>query len=400
MTNEFLIQKTDMAHFYWEGSDKHGNPHEGTLESQNLEEAREILQQEGFFRVRFWKIQLSSLNKVLSNTEITDFLLQLHRLLKSGVELDDAFSFAIQEQKDRVLCFLLCQARQDLRSGLSLSACLQRYQAFPSILGKMIEVAESSGRLTEVMGMLLEFYQFQEKIIQEQKRLLNYPLVIFSIFIILSLGSIVFIVPMFKRMYAGMGDELFWLTRLLVDFSDSLRFNPASWILGTLLFAAIIFSVNRTLGWYWLLNLVPGGRRLQEKVRLLFYSRGMEIMLSTGVHLQEALALAEEMLPRLLRSRIIPVREAVDSGKPLHEAYSMVPFFSPMFVKLVALGESSGHLPSSFARIGMQNQESLKKIMSWVNTLIEPVLMILIAAGVLGFLLSMYLPLFKMAERF
>ena len=123
-------------------------------------------------------------------------------------------------------------------------------------------------------------------------------------------------------------------------------------------------------------------------------------MLSTGVHLQEALALAEEIFPGILRRRISQVREAVDSGKQLHEAYSMVPFFSQMFVKLVALGESSGHLSSSFAPIGTQNQESLKKIMGWVNTLIEPVLLIFIAVGVLGFLLSMYIPLFRMAEQF
>ena len=157
-----------MAHFYWEGSDKNGSEHQGAAESQNLAEAKERLQQEGFYRIRFWKIHQSSLNKVLGNTEVTEFLLQLHRLLKSGVELDDALSFAIHEQKDRLLCFLLCQARQDLRSGLSLSAALKRHQAFPLILGKMIEVAESSGRLAEVLGMLLEFYQFQEIIIQEQ----------------------------------------------------------------------------------------------------------------------------------------------------------------------------------------------------------------------------------------
>ena len=67
---------------------------------------------------------------------------------------------------------------------------------------------------------------------------------------------------------------------------------------------------------------------------MLFYSRGMEIMLSTGVHLQEALALAEELLPKLLRKQIAPVREAVDSGKSLREAYSMVPMFKRMYVGL------------------------------------------------------------------
>ena len=389
-----------MGNFYWEGTDKQGSLHEGALESHSREAAKEHLLLEGYYRVRFWKIQQSYLHSSLNNTEITEFLLQLHRLLKSGVELDDALGFAVQEQKDHVLSFLLCRIRQDLRDGLSMSSALRHYQAFPQIVAKMIEVAESTGRLTEVLGMLLEFYQFQQKMILEQKRLLNYPLVVFSIFIVLSLGAVIFMVPMFKRMYAGLGEDLFWLTRALVKLSDSLRFNPEAWILGTLFCGAIIVFVYRLFGWYWLLNLIPGGKRLQQSVQMLFYSRSMEIMLLTGVHLQEALALAEEMFPKLLRKRIAPVREAVDSGKSLCDAYAMVPVFSPMFVKMVALGESSGHLPSSFARIGSHNQESLKKIMAWASTLIEPLLMILIALGVLGFLLSMYLPLFRMAERF
>ena len=389
-----------MGNFYWEGTDKQGSVHEGALESHSREAAKEHLLQEGYYRVRFWKIQQSHLHRSLNNTEITEFLLQLHRLLKSGVELDDALGFAIQEQKNNVLSFLLCRIRQDLRDGLSMSSALRHYQAFPQIVAKMIEVAESTGRLTEVLGMLLEFYQFQQKMILEQKRLLNYPLVVFSIFIVLSLGAVIFMVPMFKRMYAGLGEDLFWLTRALVKLSDSLRFNPEAWILGTLFSGAIIIFVYRMFGWYWLFNLIPGGKRLQQSVQMLFYSRSMEIMLLTGVHLQEALALAEEMFPKLLRKRIAPVREAVDSGKSLCDAYAMVPVFSPMFVKMVALGESSGHLPSSFARIGSHNQEALKKIMAWASTLIEPLLMILIALGVLGFLLSMYLPLFRMAERF
>ena len=389
-----------MGNFYWEGTDKQGSLHEGALESHSREAAKEHLLQEGYYRVRFWKIQQSHLHRSLNNTEITEFLLQLHRLLKSGVELDDALGFAVQEQKDHVLSFLLCRIRQDLRDGLSMSSALRHYQAFPQIVAKMIEVAESTGRLTEVLGMLLEFYQFQQKMILEQKRLLNYPLVVFSIFIVLSLGAVIFMVPMFKRMYAGLGEDLFWLTRALVKLSDSLRFNPEAWILGTLFCGAIIVFVYRLFGWYWLLNLIPGGKRLQQSVQMLFYSRSMEIMLLTGVHLQEALALAEEMFPKLLRKRIAPVREAVDSGKSLCDAYAMVPVFSPMFVKMVALGESSGHLPSSFARIGSHNQEALKKILAWASTLIEPLLMILIALGVLGFLLSMYLPLFRMAERF
>ena len=75
--------------------------------------------------------------------------------------------------------------------------------------------------------------------------------------------------------------------------------------------------------------------------------------------------MSEEILPKLLRKRIALVREAVDSGKSLCDAYAMIPVFSLMFVKMLAFGESSGHLPSSFARNGSHNQEALKKIMAW-----------------------------------
>ena len=105
---------------------------------------------------------------------------------------------------------------------------------------------------------------------------------------------------MFKRIYIGLGDELFWPTRVLLNLSDSLRIHPEYWIQGTLICGTLLVAIYRTLGFSWLLNLIPGGKRLRESVRMLFYSRGMEIMLSTGVHFLEALALAKEKLPGLL----------------------------------------------------------------------------------------------------
>ncbi len=90
-------------------------------------------------------------------------------------------------------------------------------------------------------------------------------------------------------------------------------------------------------------------------------------MLLTGVHLQEALALSEEMFLKLLRKRIAPVREAVDSGKSLCDAYAMVTVFSPMFVKMVALGESSGHLTFKFCTNRLTQSGITEKIMAWAS---------------------------------
>ena len=108
-----------MKHYYWEGTDTNGVQHEGALDSETLSAAKENQLSCGFFRLRFWKIERSRLHRVLSNNEVTEFLLQLHRLLKSGVELDDALGFAVHEQKNRVLSCLLCRMREDLRNGIS-----------------------------------------------------------------------------------------------------------------------------------------------------------------------------------------------------------------------------------------------------------------------------------------
>jgi type II secretory pathway component PulF len=118
--------------------------------------------------LRFWEIEHSRLHRALSNHEVTKFLLQLNRLLKSRVELDDALGFAVDEQKNRVLSFLLCQMHEDLWNGLSLSSTLSVTAPFQKILEKWLKLWKVLEGLPEVLEMLLDFYQFQKSIIQEQ----------------------------------------------------------------------------------------------------------------------------------------------------------------------------------------------------------------------------------------
>jgi type II secretory pathway component PulF len=113
-----------VKHYYWEGTDTNGVQHEGAMDSVTLSVARKNLQSSGFFILRFWNIEHSRLHRVLRNHEVTEFLLQLHRLLKYRVKLDDTLGFAVHEQINRILSLLLCRIREDLRNGLSLSSAL------------------------------------------------------------------------------------------------------------------------------------------------------------------------------------------------------------------------------------------------------------------------------------
>ena len=148
---------------------------------------------------------------------------------------------------------------------------------------------------------------------------------------------------MFKRIYAGLGEDLFWLTQALVKLSDSLRFNPEAWIVGTMFSGVIIIFVYRMFGWYWLLNLIPGGKRTDAVLQSYYVNHASHRCSFAG-----GTGFVGRDFVKLLRKRIALVREAVDSGKSLCDAYAMIPVFSLMFVKMFAFGESSRHLTLKF----------------------------------------------------
>ncbi len=389
-----------MPDYFWRGVDIHGSPGEGALETYNRNTGRERLYSEGMFRVRMWKIPRYRQNAQIGLEELVSFLVQLQRMQKSGFEVYDAMDFIIREQEDPVLAFVLCRVRDDMREGVSLSAALLRQKQFPVLLGKLIRVSETSGQMREGVNLLLEYFQSQLKVRREQQRMLNYPLVVSGLFLLLSLGMLWYVVPMFQRMYGVLGQDLFWLTRGMVILSNSMHEYPWRWLLGCLSAAGLILFNSRLFGWRWLLAFLPGIRNLEQSVRMLFYARSLEIMLRSGVRLREALMHGESLFPQHLRKQVQKVREMVDAGRPLPDAFAAYPGFPPFFLRQLSLGESSGHLVSGFARISSHFEDLLEKRMSRLNALIEPLFMVFIAMAVLAFLLSLYLPLFRMAEHF
>lgn len=387
-----------MGYYFWKGVDAKGLPLEGTLEANNASEGKKSLNYKKILQVEIEHVPSFLLKRQLEDRVVMELLTQLHRLLNSGVDLNDSLTFMLRNQSDLRMSYLLCTVRQDIQEGRSLSKAFQRHSAIPIIFVHLLEVAESSGRLLNVLQVLLQFFSFQDKIHREQKKLLNYPLVIFSIGSLLFLGLLLFVVPMFKRMYGAMGDDLFWVTKGLLALSDSMRFNSLYWILGASGTVIFLMLLNRRIGWKWLLYLFPGGSKIIHATRMLFYSRSIEIMLNSGVHLHNTLTLLDSLFPPSLRPRAEQVHQELSAGKTLQEAYSHSNLLPAFMVRLIALGESSGHLASAYDRIAVHYQEQLEKIMEKLNSRVEPVCMVLISGLVLLVLLAIYLPMFRMAD--
>ena len=390
-----------MPHYLWKGVNVHGYPEEGSVESPDTEQILDELRKKNIFKVHFHRIFTRTLQLPLKQEILVHFLSQLYRLLDSGIELVDGLSFIIRYQANTLFGYILCTLRQDIREGKSLSAAFLRFQAnFPPILIHLIAVAEKSGKLKEVVEELLNFFSFQSRFAQERRKLLTYPLIVSGIVLILFFSILFFVIPNFKSMFAALGDDLPVTTRGLLILSDSLRTSPQYWIAGVVVVILTFSYFWRYADWGKILFFIPGLHGIEQAIRLLFYARSMMIMLKSGTQLREALKISESLFSKRLQAEIRDVHQQIDTGKSLVDAYSSSTLFPPLFVHLVAVGESSGHMVPAFERIAALYQEMLEKRMSFLNSMIEPIFTVVLGLGILIILLSIYLPIFEMAGRF
>jgi len=378
-----------------------GLPMEGAIESSDIKNDLQKLGKNNIFKVRYNRVSARQLKYPLKDELLIHFLTQLHRLLDSGLEIVDSLNFIIRYQANTLFGYILCFLRQDIQEGHSLTDSFKRHgSAFPSILIHLIQVAENSGKLKEVVAELISFFSFQSKIVQERRKLMTYPMVVTFIALFLFLGILLFVVPAFKGMFISLGDDLPSTTKVMMALSDSIRFDPVFWITGCVVTIAGLKYIDGRWGWGWILRFIPGFYAIEHATKLLFYSRSMAIMLRSGTKFKEALELSEKLFSKKRQVEVRVIHKQIESGKLLAEAYGSSKFFPPLFVHIIAVGESSGHLTPAYDRIATLFQEKIEKRMNIVNSMMEPIFTLSLAIGILIVLLSIYLPIFSMAEHF
>ena len=393
-----MIQGFKMAFFLWHGLDLQGSRISGAFQFPNRIEARRKLLSRGIFHIHLHKIPHYQLKSPVPLKELVTILLQLERLQKSGFPLNQSLQLIISETKNHRLAYAVCKIRQDLQKGLSLSQAWLAQPGLPEMVGLLIGVFESSGRITEGLRHLLKFFEGELQLRNEQIKLIYYPIVIGMLFLLLGSGLLIFVIPMYKSLYHRLGPELFWLTRLLVKLSDSVLNKPLLWSISLLLTGSAIVLLFRNYGWEKIRSWIPGFGGLDSLSRMLLYSRSMELQLKSGVLLNDALFQAEKLFSGSQQNKLKRVRKEIASGVSISEAFNNCSGFPDSALKHLSLVQSVEDLRIGFERNVKFFEESLAHNMSKLNAMLEPLLMIFLAILVLAFLLALYMPLFQLGE--
>ncbi len=337
--------------------------------------------------------------------ELATFTQQLANLLQAGMPLTVALNSMIHLESKGIPSDVAKGLKQDVMEGRSLSdAMAKQPHIFSDLYITMVKAGEQSGALVDVLRRMANHF---EKFAEVKNKLTSaaiYPLLVCGVGIGLVLFFIYFMLPHFMEMFQGFQVDLPLPTRILIKVGYV--FTHLWWLL-LLVIAALAIMIQRFLAGEmgkrkfdeWKLKLPAIGK----VVKLNYYgqfARTLATLLENGVPVLTALKITEQVLSnRVIKEAISKTRDAVTDGKTLAQPLAQSKVFPQLMVDLVKIGEETGDVPAALNNVADTYENELNTALRVTMTLIEPVLIIVMAVGVGLLLLSVLLPMFRLISN-
>lgn len=326
---------------------------------------------------------------------------QMATMISAGLSLLRTLTILAEQTESKPLAKVLAQTRSDVETGVSLSDSLARNKdIIPPLMINMIRAGEVGGFLEDALVSIADNYEAEVKLRAQIKSAMTYPVVVFVMAILAVIGMLLFIVPIFKKMFEDLGGKLPWPTQMLVMLSGVMK-----WLAPLLLVGYIVFTV------WWrkhkndpalrsryepTLLKIPIFGSLFSKVAIARFTRNFGTMLGAGVPILQALDIVGETSGNwAIEAAVKDVQESVRVGQSLAGPLSKHPVFPPMVVQMVATGEDAGALEGMLKKISEFYDDEVAATTEQLTSLIEPLMIAVLGVVVGGMIVALYMPIFS-----
>ena len=329
---------------------------------------------------------------------------QLATMINAGLSLIRALGILAEQTESKPLARVVGQVRTDVETGSSLSVALGKHaDVFPPLMINMVRAGEIGGFLDEVLNSIAENFEAEVKLRGKIKSAMAYPVMVFVMAILATVGMLLFIVPVFASMFDGLGGELPLPTRILVIMSAAMK-----WLAPILLVAYIAFAV------WWQKHKndravrekvdpvklrIPVFGSLFQKIAVSRFTRNFGTMIHAGVPILQALDIVGETSGNIVIERAArDVGESVRRGESLAGPLAKHAVFPPMVVQMMAVGEDTGALDTMLHKISEFYDQEVEATTEALTSLIEPLMIAIIGAIIGSMIIAMYMPIFKIFD--
>src|ERR1700751_3073891 len=381
----------------------------GEVHAPDLEAAREQLRIRGLLANSLRELPASGEDglrtafKKIKPRSMQVFSRQFATMIEAGLNIVAALVILEEQTDDVYLAEIIAELRADVEGGLLLSQAMGRHpKVFNELYISMVQAGEASGLLDDVLDRVADQIEKETKIKRRVKGAMVYPTVVFTFATLVLIAMLMFIVPVFTKIFTSLNGQLPMLTQVVVHASNLLRHY---WyiifpLVGALIWGGLRYKKTEPGRQAWDRFKLKIPMKIGEvvlKVTMARLLRTLATLVAAGGDIIKALDIAGSTAGNWLVERALEdARIKVQEGIPIAEPLTNDPLFPPMVSQMVKIGEETGELEKMLSKIADFYEDEVDAAVSALTAIIEPLMMIGVGCMVGVIIISMYLPMFKM----
>lgn len=369
--------------------------------SKEIEKSKTVSLKDLFDSLNDWMINSSS----VPLAEKLLFFQLVGAMSNAGLPIVDSLQLLLGQTKNPKMVMVIKDMITSIEAGESLAGSMrQNNDVFDEATCSVVEAGEKSGKLNDILKELVSQYEQLDSIKKKIKSVMTYPIVVFVTMILLTVVVLVFVVPKLVELF-GSADSLPLPTRILITGSDLVINNFILLLIGIIAVGSsfVYWKKTRAGGRIWgsFLFMLPIVGDILQKMVLTKVSRIFGFLMTAGVPVVESLKIASHVAENdLYQEKLLLAADDLTKGISIAENLSDdEKLFPKMIVNMMAIGEKTASLDTIMSKAADFYKDELERKVEGLSKIMEPIIMAIIACGVVFMILAIYLPILKMNDK-
>jgi type IV pilus assembly protein PilC len=401
--------------FDYKVRDQSGKLIEGTLEGDSLPLVVGRLREMGYLPVTVTpagsqglktEIVIPGFTDRIKQSEVAMFTRQFATMVDSGLSISRSLAVLSSQVDNKYFAATIREVRDDVESGTALSAALAKHpKVFDSLYVSMMQAGEVGGSIDTVLRSIAVQMEKQVDLKRKVRGAMMYPIVVVCVITLIFLAMMIFIVPIFQKLFKTLGGTLPLPTQIIINISHTLLSWKVLIVLAVVLAAVIgtrrwIRTENGRYKWDNFKLRIPILGVLVHKAAMSRFSSTLSSLLSSGVPAMEALDIVADASGNAVVAKgIRETKTAVREGMPFSTPMRANDVFPELVVQMVEVGEQTGALDEMLQRVSEFYQGEVDQTVDNLTSILEPVLIVFMGLIVGTVIISLYLPMFTYIQH-
>ena len=391
---------------------KNGQTIEREIEAATASSAIDYLKKNGYFPIRIEESKkqeaniFSSFFDKINFNDVVDFTRQIAIMLNAGLTLIDSLEILKKQIVKSTMRKMIGDIDQQIKSGEPFSTALKKYPAsFPNLYISLVKSGEASGKLGEILLRLADNLEKERELKSRLKGALIYPVIVVTAMVMVMFVMVTFVIPKLLGLYKDFNVELPWTTQILITISE---FTTRFWPVIILVVGGGIYFLRRYLQTkigkesFDAVSLrLPVFGQIIKVSSLVDATRTLAILIGAGVSILDALNIIIETTGNsIFQKAFLNIRAKVEKGQSLGQSLDQEGIFPPILVQMTQVGEQTGNLDDTLLRLSKYFESESEIAIKSMTTLIEPIILVVLGAGVGFLVLSVITPIYNLTSSF